>query len=230
MDMKWTRDQFDTTLLGVPSYKSNTPLSPSGRGFFTCFVPVDPIVFAALIDKGFRLISVRNTYVLHDAVHYPSVSKDTSVLIEIFNESTKMTRKETIELARPIWEFSRYRRDTEIPVSKSLWLYGTWIANSFYHGYADRCFVVRIGKKIVGLCTVKIKAGDGYIDLLGILPSYQGKYIGSQLLTRAVAYLRERAKRILVVTEGENIPANRLYQKHGFMIDRVELVYHQHVL
>jgi len=225
--MKWKLDQFDTALFGVPSFKSTSPLMSEGKGFFTCFVSVDPATSATLSDHGFRLISIRNTYALHDATHV--LSKDSDVTIEEFKGTGKVMDEEMTQIGKAIWEFSRYRRDSEIPVKQSLSLYKTWVENSLYHGYADKCLVAMSGKKIVGLCTVKIKESDGYIDLLGVLPEHQRKHIGSHLIDSAITYLRKRAKRILVVTEGENIPANRLYQSKGFVIGNVELVYHKHV-
>ena len=41
--------------------------------------------------------------------------------------------------------------------------------------------------------------------------------------------MRERGRReVVVTTEGENVPANRLYQKNGFLVTEVSFVFHRH--
>ena len=162
---------------------------------------------------------------MHDA----GVAASGDASVELFNGSERLTDKELTELGRPIWEWSRYAKDTEIPKEQSILLYRTWIENSMYNGYANACFVAREKNKIVGLCTINMKNRDGYIDLLGVLQEYRGKHIGSRLVESAISYCANKVKRMFVVTEGENIPANRLYQQKGFIIDKVELVYHKHV-
>lgn len=226
--MKWTLDQFDTSIFGVPSYKSSSPITPIGKGFYTTFAPVDPTISEVLTRYGFRLISVRNTYLL-GTIEPEVAGNKIDLSIEPFSRKITLSPKEMTALGKPIWEFSRYRRDRALPAAKSLEFYRVWVENSLYHGYADNCFVAKDGEKIVGFCTIKIKKGDGYVDLLGVLPRYRRKHIGSRLIDRALVFLSKRVKRIFVVTEGENVPANRLYQKKGFIIDHVELVYHKHI-
>ena len=79
--------------------------------------------------------------------------------------------------------------------------------------------------------TLKVKDGIGDIDLIGVLSAFQGKGFGSFLLLQAVSSFQSNNIRdIVVVTEGENIPANALYQLNGFVLSSVALAYHRHSL
>lgn len=50
-----------------------------------------------------------------------------------------------------------------------------------------------------------------------IAPPYQGKGIGKQLVERAVAFAKKQGlKGVIVQTEQENLPAQKLYEKTGF--------------
>ncbi len=236
---KWKLDPFDTEILAVKSYKYSGGRTESsgefrsvagklGAGFYTVFIPVDQKKISILEKSRFSLINIRNTYVLeYTASARRETAKNNS--ISFSKLARKLTQEEMQVIAEPIWKVSRYHSDRMISDEKSLLLYRRWVENSLYNGYANDSFVAWIEERIAGLCTVRIIEDEGYIDLLGVLPEYQGHAIGSYLMEKATAYLRKQhLRKILVVTEGENIPANRFYQKNGFIIRNVELVYHCH--
>lgn len=228
--MKWSLDTFDSSTLGVSSYKlyPKVPTLPhtSGRGFYSCFTPCDPSMIRSLEVSGFRLISIRNIYRLGDV---PSEQKSVGVTIQPFARQL-ISKQNITELVRPIWEFSRYKRDREIPVRKSLELYQKWGENSLYGGYAQRCFLAIKSKKYIGICTVKVRGDGAYIDLMGVVSGWQGRHIGSALLKHTISYCTKKFKNIFVVTEGENVRANAFYQRNGFRLHDVELVYHKHIV
>lgn len=67
----------------------------------------------------------------------------------------------------------------------------------------------------------QIDASDGEVmvlHLLGIIPSYQGKGVGKVMVRKALDMAREKAlKTCRLDTLASNIPAQRLYEKLGFI-------------
>jgi len=75
-------------------------------------------------------------------------------------------------------------------------------------------------------CTLRGDARDGWIDILGILPEYQGKGLGRFLLLWSMHILAKgRARAIRLVVEGVNDRARALYDSEGFMEARTRLRY-----
>lgn len=80
---------------------------------------------------------------------------------------------------------------------------------------SSKVFVAKAGTTIVGFCCA-VK-GDDRNDLqaLYILPAYQGKSIGTKLMTTALDWLRSD-KDISVYVAEYNEPAIEFYERHGF--------------
>ena len=132
-------------------------------------------------------------------------------------------------MADIIGSTSRYFKDKQIPREKAMEIYVTWINNSIYNRYANESFFIMKGDKLTGLVTLKVKDNNGCIDLIGVHNDFQGLGLGKLLLQRGIQYFVDGgAGGIFVVSEGENIPATAFYQKTGFVINKVELVYHRH--
>ena len=56
------------------------------------------------------------------------------------------------------------------------------------------------------------------IRLVAVLPQYYGEHIGSQLVSSALAYSKENHYSMIIVqTPANNIPAQKLYEKFGFV-------------
>lgn len=56
------------------------------------------------------------------------------------------------------------------------------------------------------------------LRLVAVLPQYYGEHIGSQLVANAISYCKEnKYSSILVQTPANNTPAQKLYEKFGFI-------------
>ncbi len=239
--MKFVKDEFDTAILGKNVYKltleeGDSPteiksLLVSIKDSIVCsFIPALTDYSTSLENLGFHFISIRNTYKYSqsDQGILPNLEAK-GFEITSFSPTETITDTEIEHLAVIIGKVNRYYKDSQIPQDKSKQIYIQWIKNSLFQGFASRSFVIRYNKQIVGICTTKIKQTHGEIDLVGILTEHQNKKLGKYLIEQALMYLREnKFYNPLVVTAGENIPANIFFQKTGFVIDKVELVYHKH--
>jgi len=198
-------------------------------GIIFCFAPVSAQQISLLETLRFRFISIRNTYKYTQNEGQIEVLPD-EYSISPYDPTYPMSDHDIKKLAYTIGKETRYFKDPFIPESKSTALYIQWVKNSLYHGLAAKCFIAWHGETPIGICTVKIKDSHGEIDLLGVLSQFQKKNIGKQLLFSAIHYLElQGTKKITVVTAGENIKSNIFFQKNGFVIESVELVYHKHI-
>jgi mycothiol synthase len=75
-------------------------------------------------------------------------------------------------------------------------------------------------------CTLRADVKDAWIDVLGVLPEYQGRGLGRYLLVWSMYTLAQaRPKVIQLVVEGANDTARALYDSEGFMVLRTRTRY-----
>ncbi len=80
--------------------------------------------------------------------------------------------------------------------------------------HLDDMNIIQLGEVDIGIFTFYYDdKGEGYIDMFAILPEYQGKGIGTQILTNILE--KNKDVRIYLKTYKEN-PARNLYQRVGF--------------
>ena len=98
-------------------------------------------------------------------------------------------------------------------------LYHTWIEKSVNKELADDIIIQEVEGQLAGVITVFIKNEIGYIGLVGVDSRYRGQGIGSKLIKDSLTYFKNKSiNRVEVVTQGNNKPACKLYEKHGFSI------------
>ncbi|NJM40545.1 MAG: GNAT family N-acetyltransferase [Anaerolineae bacterium] len=108
-------------------------------------------------------------------------------------------------------------------------MYVAWLNNSVFNGYAVDSVLAFQGERLIGIHTVKTKQGVGIVDLIGIIPDLQNAGLGGALLKGGFDIMRAHgATRVEVVTENENIQGSRFYQKNGFRLTDMKLVWHRH--
>lgn len=79
------------------------------------------------------------------------------------------------------------------------------------------CFVAFFKDTIIGYNVNTINEMNGTVARLAVLPKYQGKGFGSQLLSHAVDWFgKGKVKSVFVCTQFENRSAQKLYTKFGF--------------
>lgn len=242
--MKFYKDNFDTEILKRDVYKFffNTNITERKfrsfikdfkKGLIFCFTIFSNQNINLLKKYGFDFISIRNTYKLNLDLYRQRSLKVLPKRYKIINreDAIKIIRESNlIQLAKTIYKTNRYAQDPLINKHTGVYIYINWIKNSLYKGYANEAFLAFDGLVAGGLITVKIKNNQGFIDLLGIIKSYQNKKLGSHLLKKAIDYMVEKGiNDIFVITNGENIPANIFYQKNHFIIYDMKLVYHKHI-
>lgn len=132
---------------------------------------------------------------------------------------------ELLQLALESGHQSRFKKDTAL-ASKYDLLYKMWIEKSLTGELADAVLIYE-GNGIQGFVTLKKHNDLGKIGLIAVHPSQQGKGIGTMLMNAAMNwYHTSNLKRCEVVTQMENTGACCLYEKAGYTINHIDLVYH----
>ncbi len=81
--------------------------------------------------------------------------------------------------------------------------------------------------EIAGILSLKKDQDKFFIDLLGVNSNYRRFGLASVLLSKAIEWASSFDGSIYSYTQGENIIANRFYQKNGFITKGFKLIYHK---
>jgi dTDP-4-amino-4,6-dideoxy-D-galactose acyltransferase len=134
-------------------------------------------------------------------------------------------------IARVSHTDSRFYNDPGFPRAGCDLLYAAWIRRSLEGAIADVVFVPVVDGRAAGYVTCKRDAQaaeNGWIGLLGVGPEAQGRGLGGALVRRAIDWFQLRAcVEVLVVTQGRNRAAQRLYRRCGFLTHSTRLWYHK---
>jgi len=133
------------------------------------------------------------------------------------------------DIAKKSFTSSRFYFDLRFPRDLCDSFYATWIKVSF-EGYAQKVLVAELEGKSVGFITCHLEKGSdsGRIGLVGLRDEARGKGIGQILVHQALSWFSvEGIKSVRIVTQGRNVPAQRLYEKCGFLTRSAQLWYHK---
>lgn len=142
-------------------------------------------------------------------------------------------KKEDIEILKQIssnlYKDSRYFFDENFDRKKVNEFYMGWVEKAVLGQFDDECWCFYDKGIPLGFCTIKYHIENlASIGLFGMAKNYQGRGLASLLLNMVFNYLVDSGrKKLLVVTQGRNYAAQRLYQKSGFVTKSTELWYHK---
>jgi len=131
-----------------------------------------------------------------------------------------------ISLAVESGIYSRFKKDPDIPLSKYEELYKQWIVNSVNKKIADEVLVYETRQGIAGFVTVGSKCGRADIGIIAVDRNHRGHGIGKALMRSAENLNLHNYQSIQVVTQGANLPAIKLYESCGYVLEKVEYFYH----
>jgi len=89
--------------------------------------------------------------------------------------------------------------------------------------HVGKIFVLREGSRVIGMVSLlwSISTALGgkvaFLEDMILEPSFQGKGLGSQLITHAIDYAKkQKCKRITLLSDNDNTDAHRFYERFGF--------------
>lgn len=132
-----------------------------------------------------------------------------------------------LELAFVSGVYSRFHTDPRFQNNEFQQLYRLWMERSISGDIADAVLVYDDGTGIAGMVTVSARHGSAEIGLIAVDASVRGKGIGKQLIAGAEQFAAEQGcNRLMVATQGANLPATGLYLKTGFSEYSGIYIYH----
>lgn len=202
--------------------------SRHGINFLQYLAPADdPTSVRVAEESGFRLVDERLTMASSTAAE---PLPQTPPGIELRNGRIEDVA-DLEAIARVSHVDSRYYNDQGFSREGCDALYATWIRRSVEGVLADAVFVPVVEGRAAGYVTCKRdgqEADRGWIGLVGVGAEAQGRGLGSALVGRAIDWFRQQAvSEVLVVTQGRNDAAQRLYRRCGFLTHDARLWFHK---
>lgn len=135
--------------------------------------------------------------------------------------------EELLHLALVSGKYSRFKLDEDFPAGSYEHLYTHWIEQSVNRTIATEVFCYMIDNEPKGLVTLERKDGVGTIGLVAIHEECQNRGIGSLMMRHVIKFAQQSGcEQLSVATQFNNLPACKLYEKIGFIIDSVTDVWH----
>jgi dTDP-4-amino-4,6-dideoxy-D-galactose acyltransferase len=124
--------------------------------------------------------------------------------------------------------YSRFKIDQHFTNNEFEKLYLKWIEDSINKTIADKVIINKGSKNnCIGFVTLKFKENFSEIGLIAVDKGSRGEGVGKELLASADYYTRNNGlNKIEVVTQFENQPAMRLYERSGYKIISKKYIYH----
>ena len=160
-------------------------------------------------------------------INLQNISLDSMPLPKTEPYSNSLPFSKLEKLAVQSGAFSRFARDNKFPHEKFTALYETWIRKSVSGEMANEVLVIRQNNHIAGMVTLSNKNGVGDIGLISVDEEFRGRKFGQQLVCDAQRwFIQNGCHTAHVVTQGDNLPACRLYEKCGYQKIKIEFFYH----
>lgn len=185
----------------------------------------DPLTCRLAEQQDFQLTDIR-VELKQTLTRYPA--RTASAVNSRFRRSAKKDIGQLEELAKLNHRDTRFYFDASFPRGRCHEFYASWIRRSC-EGEADNVIVATVDHTVVGYISCHIQDENlGRIGLLGVSSNARSQGIGSGLLNEAQDwFIRQGINQVTVVTQGRNVQAQRLYQKHGFLPESIRLWYHK---
>lgn len=117
-----------------------------------------------------------------------------------------------------------------LPIERELFPPEPWTAHHFWSelGQTDtRHYVVATDDGVVGYGGLCDYPDEAFIQTMAVALSYQGQGVGQALLENLLGEARRRGqRRVLLEVRADNAPAQRLYERNGFVKEGVRRGYY----
>jgi dTDP-4-amino-4,6-dideoxy-D-galactose acyltransferase len=199
------------------------------RGLYFLSRANDPATIQTAEEHGFGLVDIRVTLECVVINSQGPLRPDPCAGVTI--RPVQPADLSTLQaLARAAHGETRFFSDSHFPRQRAEDLYSTWITLES-QGRAQTVLVAASAtNEPLGYasCHLEPARRGGQIGLVGVSSQARGKGIGKSLVLAAMDwYQTQGAREVMVVTQGKNRAAQRLYQKCGFLSRDLQLWYHK---
>ncbi len=194
------------------------------RGIRLAYWSVESAASFEVNHLGGRLVDRKVTYQRDLRSSLPQPAR-MHAKVEEFRKG--MPEDQLLALAVQAGEFSRFNRDPQFPHEKFMALYHEWMRKSLVGEMAEKVLIIQESNQIAGMVTLSSEDKHGEIGLIAIDEAFRGKGYGEALVHAAQDWSRQRGfAEAQVVTQRDNQPACRLYEKCGYTLKKLEYFYH----
>ena len=137
---------------------------------------------------------------------------------------------ELMEIAQDAIQVSRFFGDRCFDKAKVADMYRIWSWKSLTSDFADGVYVAERNGRLAGFSTLHLNRppGQGNIGLTLVADFAQGIGLGGTLVAHAAQWFRSKGMDMAnIVTQGQNIAAQRMHQKVGFRSRSTEFWFHK---
>jgi GNAT superfamily N-acetyltransferase len=132
-----------------------------------------------------------------------------------------------VGISEDLYVHSRYYFDLNFPREKVKTFYQDWVSKAIRGEFDDLAYVLCIDGCPQAFCTLRFNGNESMIGLVGVHSKYSGKGLGKAVLENSLMKLKDIGiNKVSVITQGRNYPAQRLYQRVGFLIEKSQVYYH----
>jgi len=182
---------------------------------------IDEVMKYEVIKAGGKLVDEKVTYSMNISGFVPDLTD------KIYSCKGTKPDKDLEVLAIESGKYSRFRTDDRIPRKKFEELYLLWMKNSLNGTFASEVFTYMEDGKKLGMVSIDIRKGEGWIGIIAVNEAFRGRSIGKLLIHTVIQYCKENEVDILnVQTQMKNKVSCAFYEKNGFKIRNIEDVYH----
>lgn len=171
-----------------------------------------------------RLVDRKVTY----SLELSSLKPDLFILLDrVKSFSLRLPQADMLDLAVQAGQYSRFACDPDFPQELFIALYQEWIKKSITRELADEILVIEEDSALAAMLTIVKREFISDIGLIAVKPAFRGKKFGEMLVRAAQLWsIQQGLQQSWVVTQKDNLPACRLYEKCDYRIQKIEYYYH----
>jgi len=207
-------------------------LQASGCRFLQARIPLDGLeVLHAMEACGFRTMEVLSTWAFEIGIYDLPPLKNPTLVRDFRPSDTGALVTLASRAYRRIPD--RFHRDPHLNIEACDALYARWVANACQGQMADFIAVAEAEGRAVGYATLKDLGENaprrlGQLGLGAVEPAWENRGIVSDLVIHCVEWFASRGGEVAFIrTQGNNIPAQRLFLKAGFRPVLTEVTLHR---
>ena len=133
-------------------------------------------------------------------------------------------------ISQNLIQVSRFFSDRCFDKVKVARMYDIWLEKSLTSDFADAVIVSKLEGRPAGFATFRLNSPPGQANsaLVAVAAFARGKSLGSHLLVVGADWAREQGMRSAnVITQGQNIAAQRMHERAGYRMRKTELWFHK---
>tara|TARA_Y100000741_G_C18142817_1_gene513845 strand:+ start:82 stop:786 length:705 start_codon:yes stop_codon:yes gene_type:complete len=227
------KDKFVSHLIGYHSYITNNSLSfkyikKLKRPFFITLKTKTKKKLTKKINDSIKLENLK-IKLASRMVSYERKYKENKKIYLDCREAKKKDIPQLKKICLEDTSNSRFFNDLSLPSNFRKTYRAKWLLNFFKKKRGDILIVAYKNKKIMGFILMLKKSFGLQIDLIVSSKNYQNKKVGTSLINYVNNNFLKNNDIIKTGTQLDNINANRIYRKLGFIKNKnTSYIYHIH--